>query len=82
MAEVYPSADPSYRGGANLSGASLEGADLSDASLLGAILGLVSWPYVNARAVVSIFVSLAYTYPMHTRFVFRAVQDADDGAEP
>ncbi len=58
------------------------GGAFVNASLLGALLGLVSWPYVIARAVVSLFVSLAYTYPMHTRFVFRAVQYADDGGEP
>lgn len=54
------------------------GGAFVNASLLGALLALSAWPYIAARAVVSVFVSVVYTYPMHTRFVFRAVRDADD----
>ena len=58
------------------------GGAFVNASLLGAVLAVASPPYVIARAVVSIVVSIAYTYPMHTRFVFRAVQEADEGNRP
>ncbi len=51
--------------------ASLGGA-LLNGLLLAALLAIVSLPYVLARVVVSALVSLAYTYPVHTRFVFRA----------
>jgi putative flippase GtrA len=54
------------------------GGALLNAGLL-AILLMGSAPYVLARAVVSVFVSIGYTYPMHTRFVFRAVA-TDRGA--
>lgn len=58
------------------------GGAFVNASLLGAVLAVVSPPYIIARAVVSLVVSLAYTYPMHTRFVFRAVQEAGEGERP
>ncbi len=47
------------------------GGALLNASLLGALLAVVAPPYVVARILVSFLVSVAYTYPMHTRFVFR-----------
>ena len=57
------------------------GGAFVNASLLGALLAVASWPYVVARIVVSVLVSLVYTYPLHTRFVFRAMREADDGDE-
>lgn len=60
--------------------ASLGGA-LLNAGMLAAVLAVATIPYVLARLVVSFAVSLAYTYPMHTRFVFRArVAHAPDAA--
>ncbi len=50
------------------------GGALLNASLLGAILALASPSYVLARVVISALVSVAYTYPMHTRFVFRVAE--------
>jgi len=50
------------------------GGAVLNAGLLAIVLALGSPPYVLARAVVSVLVSVAYTYPMHTRFVFRAVR--------
>jgi putative flippase GtrA len=58
------------------------GGALLNASVLGALLELTAPPYVVARAVVSIFVSVVYTYPMHTRFVFRVADDAERRGEP
>jgi putative flippase GtrA len=51
------------------------GGALLNASLLGAFLHVASAPYVALRVVVSILVSVAYTYPMHTKFVFRVVDE-------
>jgi len=51
---------------------SLGGAALN--SILLAIVMLAPLPYVIGRAVVSIAVSLFYTYPLHTRFVFRVIR--------
>jgi len=51
--------------------ASLGGALLNGA-LVAALLAAAALPYVIARVLVSAAVSLAYTYPMHARFVFRA----------
>ena len=56
------------------------GGALLNASVLGAILAISEPPYIAARAVVSILVSLAYTYPLHARFVYRVVDD--EGGEP
>ncbi|MBX3208683.1 MAG: GtrA family protein [Labilithrix sp.] len=56
------------------------GGALLNASLLGATLALAAAPYVVARVVVSILVSIAYTYPMHTRFVFRVVDAEPEAA--
>ena len=50
--------------------ACLGGAALN-ASLLALVLRNFAAPYVPARVLVSIVVSLAYTYPIHARFVFR-----------
>lgn len=48
---------------------------LGGALLNGALVGvLFSVPYVIARVIVSAAVSLLYTYPLHTRFVFRVVR--------
>lgn len=49
------------------------GGALLNASVLGAVLAIAEPPYVVARAVVSVLVSLVYTYPLHARFVYRAV---------
>lgn len=51
--------------------ASLGGA-LLNGLLLAALLAVVPLPYVLARVAVSALLSLAYTYPVLTRFVFRA----------
>ncbi len=60
------------------------GGAFLNATLLAAVLAIVDPPYIVVRAAVSILVSIAYTFPMHTRFVFRAVQEADEpnGTEP
>jgi putative flippase GtrA len=58
------------------------GGALLNGSFLAAVLAVVqgasppldSQLYVFVRAVVSLLVSLAYTYPMHARFVFRATR--------
>jgi len=48
------------------------GGALLNAALLAMILAVTSFiPYPIARAFVAIAVSLLYTYPMHTRIVFR-----------
>ena len=47
---------------------------LHAALICGAVVMLAPLPYVIARAVVSLAVSLFYTYPLHTRFVFRVVR--------
>ena len=51
--------------------ASLGGA-LLNGLLVAALLAVATVPYVLARALVSALISVAYTYPVHTRFVFRA----------
>lgn len=56
------------------------GGAILNASLLGAMLELGSTPYVIARVVVSLLVSVAYSYPMHTRFVFRVAAPEEDAA--
>lgn len=58
------------------------GGALLNASLLGAVLAVATPSYVVTRAIVSVLVSLAYTYPMHARFVFRAARPerGEDGA--
>jgi putative flippase GtrA len=50
------------------------GGAILNAGLLAAVLALASPSYVVTRAIVSILVSLAYTYPMHTRVVFRVAE--------
>lgn len=48
---------------------------LGGALLNGALVALLSFvPYVFARIAVSLAVSVLYTYPLHTRFVFRVVR--------
>lgn len=51
------------------------GGALLNAGLLAAVLAIASPPYVIARAAVSVLVSIAYTYPMHARFVFQATSE-------
>jgi putative flippase GtrA len=55
------------------------GGALLNAGLLALVLAAVSLPYVLGRVFVSAAVSALYTYPMHTRVVFRA---HDGGAVP
>lgn len=57
-------------GAVSFGGAVLNGA------LLGTALRIVAAPYVSARVVISIAVSLLYTYPLHTRVVFRVGRSA------
>jgi putative flippase GtrA len=47
------------------------GGALVNASALALVLRAIALPYPIARVAVSIAVSLLYTYPLHTRFVFR-----------
>jgi putative flippase GtrA len=48
---------------------------LGGALLNGALVALLFFvPYVVARVVVSLLVSVLYTYPLHTRFVFRVAR--------
>jgi putative flippase GtrA len=48
---------------------------LGGALLNGALVALFSSaPYVVARVAISIVVSVLYTYPLHTKFVFRVVR--------
>lgn len=48
---------------------------LGGALLNGALVALLSFvPYVLARIAVSFAVSVLYTYPLHTRFVFRVIR--------
>jgi putative flippase GtrA len=51
------------------------GGALLNATLLAAVLAAAHPPYLAARVAISIVVSIAYTYPLHTRFVFRALND-------
>lgn len=46
------------------------GGALANALLLAALLRASSLPYLAARALVAVVVSLFYTYPAHVRFVF------------
>ena len=55
------------------------GGALLNAGVLAAMLAVSAIPYVLARLVVSYAVSLAYTYPMHTRVVFRAQSARPEG---
>jgi putative flippase GtrA len=52
---------------------------LGGALLNGALLSIAVWasdmPYVLARVAIAITVSLAYTYPLHTRVVFRVEEE-------
>jgi putative flippase GtrA len=52
------------------------GGALLNAGALAAMLAVSLIPYLLARLVVSYSVSLGYTYPMHTRVVFRAREQA------
>lgn len=47
------------------------GGALLNALVLALFLAVVTIPYPFARALVSVLVSLLYTYPVHTRLVFR-----------
>lgn len=47
------------------------GGAQANAGLLALVLHATLFPYPAARAAVAVVVSLLYTYPLHTRFVFR-----------
>lgn len=47
------------------------GGALLNATLLALVLSSADAPYLAARALVAITVSLLYTYPLHARVVFR-----------
>jgi putative flippase GtrA len=47
------------------------GGALLNAGLLAMVLASVQAPYPAARVVTAVAVSVLYTYPMHTRVVFR-----------
>lgn len=47
------------------------GGALLNGALLSMVLRIVEVPYPLARALVAVAIGLAYTYPLHTRFVFR-----------
>ncbi|MDB4935682.1 MAG: hypothetical protein JWP87_2654 [Labilithrix sp.] len=47
------------------------GGALLNGALVALVLAAAAVPYVLARIVVSAAVSVAYTFPMHTRIVFR-----------
>lgn len=49
---------------------------LLNGALLALVLRSADPPYPLGRAVVAIAVGLFYTYPLHTRFVFRVAADA------
>ena len=51
------------------------GGALLNGALLGAILEVLDAPYVVLRVAVAVAVSVAYSYPMHTRVVFRLGED-------
>lgn len=57
------------------------GGALLNAGLLGVVLASVAVPYLAARAVVAIAVSVLYTYPLHTRLVFRVAGEREGGLE-
>jgi putative flippase GtrA len=50
------------------------GGALVNASALAVVLRAIALPYPLARAGISIAASLLYTYPLHTRFVFRVAR--------
>ena len=54
------------------------GGALINASLLALVLYVSAIAYPLARALVAIAVSVLYTYPLHTRFVFRVVRRPRD----
>ncbi len=61
--------------------AMIGGAALN-ALVLAGILAVVSIPYPFARAFVAVVVSLLYTYPVHTRLVFRVTPESSWRARP
>jgi putative flippase GtrA len=48
------------------------GGALLNGALVALLLEAAALPYVVARLLVAAFVSIAYTFPLHTRVVFRA----------
>ncbi|MCL2725282.1 MAG: GtrA family protein [Polyangiaceae bacterium] len=58
------------------------GGAMLNAILLQIMLFLAPVPYVIARVFVSVAVSLAYAYPMHTRVVFRVLREPIKPIEP
>jgi putative flippase GtrA len=66
--------DGSFRSQAMRYALASAGGALLNASLLSLVLRALDVPYPFARAVVAIAVSLLYTYPVHTRIVFRVGQ--------
>jgi putative flippase GtrA len=48
------------------------GGALLNGALVALVLSAVAVPYVAARILVAALVSVAYTFPLHTRVVFRA----------
>ncbi|MDB5221281.1 MAG: hypothetical protein JWO86_9208 [Myxococcaceae bacterium] len=48
------------------------GGALLNGALVGLVLAALPLPYVVARMLVAVLVSVAYTFPLHTRVVFRA----------
>jgi putative flippase GtrA len=48
------------------------GGALLNGALVALVLSAAALPYVVARLLVAAFVSIAYTFPLHTRVVFRA----------
>lgn len=53
------------------------GGALLNAALLEVLLLMASPPYVVARAAVAVTVSLAYSYPAHSRIVFRVADEEE-----
>lgn len=54
------------------------GGALLNAGALAAMLAVWVVPYLLGRLAISYVVSLAYTYPLHTRVVFRARTEGQD----
>jgi putative flippase GtrA len=50
------------------------GGALLNATLLALFLRLAAVPYPAARAIIAIAISVLYTYPVHTRLVFRVAR--------
>lgn len=48
------------------------GGALLNGALVAVVLAAVALPYVLARLIVAALVSVTYTFPLHTRVVFRA----------